>query len=43
MANNVLFANIATLLWAVNISAPKDEKGKPILPDTMNTNSGLAV
>ena len=43
MANNALFTNIAILLWAVNISAPKDEKGMPILPDTTNTNLGLAV
>lgn len=43
MANNAIFTNIATLLWAVNISAPRDEKGKPILPDTTKSNLGLAV
>jgi hypothetical protein len=35
MANNALFINIASILWASNISAIKDESGKPIIPDTM--------
>ena len=35
MANNALFIDIATLLWAANISALKDEQGKPTLPDTL--------
>jgi len=40
MANNSLFLNIATVLWAANISAPKDEGGNPILPDTLKANTG---
>ena len=40
MANNALFIDIATLLWAANISALKDEEGKPIIPDTLDAVSG---
>ena len=43
MANNSLFLNIATVLWAANISARKDEAGNPILPDTLETIPGLAM
>jgi len=43
MANNSLFLNIATVLWAANISAQKDEGGNPILPDTLEAIPGLAM
>jgi len=43
MANNSLFLNIATILWAANISAEKDEGGNPILPDTLESIPGVAV
>ena len=40
MANNALFINIATLLWAANISAVKDRVGNPIIPDTLASLPG---
>jgi len=44
MANNSIFINIATILWAANIAAPKDGGGEPIVPDTLETvNAGLVV
>ena len=44
LANNELFINIATILWAADISAVKDEAGKPIIPNTLETvNNGLVV
>ena len=44
MANTSLFINIASILWAANISAIKDEAGAPIIPDTLETvNSGAAM
>ena len=44
MANNELFINIATILWAADISAVKDEAGIPIIPNTLETvNNGLVV
>jgi len=43
MANNSLFLNIATVLWAANISARKDEGGNPILPDTLDSIPGMAM
>ena len=44
MANNALFIDIASLLWGANISPARDEAGKPIIPDTLETvNSGLVV
>ena len=43
MANNSLFLNIATVLWAASISAQKDEEGNPILPDTLEAVPGLAM
>ena len=44
MANKTLFINIASVLWAANISATKDEAGVPIIPDTLETvNAGMVV
>ena len=44
MANATLFIEIASVLWAANISAVKDEAGVPITPDTLETvNAGAAV
>ena len=43
MANNSLFLNMATVLWAVNNSARKDEGGNPILPDTLEAIPGLTM
>ena len=43
MANNSLFLNIATVLWAANISAQKDEGGNPILPDTLESIPGAVL
>lgn len=36
VANNTLFVNIATLLWAFNIEKGKDATGKTITPDVNN-------
>ena len=44
MANNSVFINIATILWAANVVALKDEAGKPIVPDLLETvNAGLVM
>ena len=43
MANNSLFVNIATVLWATNISPRKDEGGNPILPDTFEATPGVIM
>ena len=44
MANTSLFINIASILWAANISPVKDAAGKPIIPDTLDTvNAGLVM
>ena len=44
MANNSVFINIAAVLWATNIVAVKDEAGKPIVPNTLETvNAGVVV
>ena len=43
MASNSLFLNIATILWAANISSRKDEGGNPIVPDTLEAIPGLAM
>jgi len=43
MANNSLFINIASILWAAKISAVKDEAGKPIIPDTLETLQAAVV
>ena len=37
MANNSVFVNVATVLWAANISAVKDDAGKPIIPNTLES------
>ena len=37
MANTSLFINIASILWAADISPVKDKAGKPIIPDTFGT------
>ena len=43
MANDALFMDIATVLWAANISARKDEAGTPILPNTLEAIPGLGM
>ena len=44
MANKALFIEIASILWAANIFAVKDEAGVPIIPDTLETvNAGAVV
>ena len=37
IASLSLFINIASILWAVNIDSVKDEAGKPIIPDSLET------
>ena len=44
MANTALFIDVASILWAANISPVKDKAGKPIIPDTLETlNAGAVV
>ena len=44
MANNSVFINVATVLWAANIAPLKDEEGKPIIPNPLETvNAGVVV
>ena len=44
IATTSLFIDIASILWAVNIDPVKDEAGKPIIPDTLETlNAGLVM
>ena len=44
MANNSLFINIASILWAVNIAPVQDESGRSIVPDTLEVvNAGIVV
>jgi len=43
MANNSVFINIVTILWAANVAALKDEAGKPIVSYTLETLSGGVV
>ena len=44
MANNSIFINIATILWAANVAAVKDKADKPIIPNTLETvNVGVVV
>ena len=44
IAKASLFINIASILWALNTSAVKDEAGNPIAPDTLETvRARLAV
>jgi len=42
MANISLFIDIASILWAANISPVQDEAGKPIIPDTLETGNAAA-
>ena len=44
VANNSVFINVATILWAANVAALKDEEGKPVVPNTLeNVNTGVIV
>ena len=43
IANSSLFIDIASILWAVNIDPVKDEAGKPIIPDTLETSNAGVV
>jgi len=43
MANNSVFLNITTILWAANISAMKDGAGKPIVPNTLESVNAALV
>jgi hypothetical protein len=43
MANDSLFISIASILWAANISPAKDETGKDIIPDLLETVKGELV
>lgn len=43
MANNSLFIYIASILWAASISPAKNEAGKPIIPDTLETVNATVV
>ena len=43
IANASLFIDIASILWAVNISAVKDETGNSIVPNTLETLNVGAV
>ena len=43
MVNTALFINIASILWAANISPVKDDAGKPIIPDTLETLKAASV
>ncbi|CAL1696588.1 unnamed protein product [Somion occarium] len=44
VANNSLFIDIASLLWATTIEPIKDAQGKPIMPDTEGfINDGLVL
>ena len=44
MANNSVFINVATILWAANVAALKDEAGKSIVPNTLKTiNAGIVM
>ena len=44
MANNAIFLNMATILWAVNITALTDDAGKPIIPNTLEAaNAGISM
>jgi len=42
-ANNSLFIFIASILWANTIAPVKDDEGKPIIPDTLETAGGGVV
>lgn len=43
MANNSVFLNIATVLWVANISAVKDDAGKPIIPNALESVNATLV
>lgn len=44
LANNTIFINIVTILWALKITPPKDSNGKPIIPNTDTVvNDGLVM
>jgi len=43
LANDSLFLNLATVLWAANISAQQDEGGNPIIPDTLDAVPGMSM
>ena len=43
MANNSVFINVAAILWAANIAAIKDEAGKPIVPNTLETVNAKVI
>jgi len=44
IANTSLFIDIASVLWALNINPVKDEAGKQIIPDTLESvNSGVII
>ena len=44
MANNSVFINVATVLWAANIAPLKDEEGKPIVPNPLEAvGAGVVV
>ena len=44
MANNSLFIDIATILWALTVEPAKDEKGRDIIPDVEGSvNTSVVV
>jgi hypothetical protein len=44
LANNTIFINIVTVLWALKIEPPKDFNGKAIIPNTDTVvNDGLVM
>ena len=43
MANNSIFLNVATVLWAASILAVKDDVGKPIVPNTLEAVNATLV
>lgn len=44
LANNALFINMASVLWAVTINRPIGKDGKEIIPDrTKFIDDGLVV
>lgn len=46
IANNSLFIEMATTLWALDLQAPRDAQGQPVVPDldvTVNTANVMFV
>ena len=43
MANNTVFLNVAAILWAATLSAVKDDAGKPIIPNTLESVEATIV